>query len=199
MESVGTFNQELSGKLVVLLRADMFLKPKRLYIYHLLMLLVPETSCFGLKRWLLRWCGATLGENVRICSSVKIYGVGKLTVGDDVWIGSGTWLNVSAKVILGSHIDVAPQVYIGTGTHPIDVKGLHSAGNGQNFDITIEDGVWLGARSMVMPNVTIGKKAILGAGAVAINNIACNTIAVGMPAKSIKYIDGKSLGEGIAI
>jgi len=63
------------------------MKPVINYINSLLFPLLPETSCFALKRGLLRLAGAKIGKNVRICSSVHIMGCGELVIGDDVWIG----------------------------------------------------------------------------------------------------------------
>ena len=60
----------------------------RLHLYRLLSILLPEMSCNSIKRGMLRWCGATVGKNCRICSSALISGSGNLTIGDEVYIGS---------------------------------------------------------------------------------------------------------------
>lgn len=159
------------------------LHPHRLYFYNLLMLLIPETSCFALKRGLLRWCGAKVGSNVRICSSARFYGISSLTFGENIWVGSGTVISASAPVTFGSRIDISGQVYIGTGTHKIDPVGLHSAGEGVNLPITIGDGAWLCARSMVLPGVSVGGKTVVGAGAVVLKDLPSRCVAVGIPAR----------------
>lgn len=68
------------------------MKTSRLWLYSLFCRLMPETRFFGLKASLLRWCGAKIGMNVRICSSASFYGCGELNIGDDVWIGHRTMI-----------------------------------------------------------------------------------------------------------
>ncbi|MCM1501088.1 MAG: acyltransferase [Bacteroidales bacterium] len=160
----------------------------RLYITELIMRLLPETKAFGFKNRLLRWSGARIGKNVRICSSVRITGIGEFIVGDDVWIGPGTFISSTLKIEIGSHVDIAPCVYIGTGTHEIDPVGFHSAGKGISKSVYIGSGVWLCARSVILPGVSIGKKAIVGAGAV-VNRSCCDgDIVAGVPAKVVKRL-----------
>ncbi len=156
---------------------------KRAIIVRGIMKLLPETSCFGLKRALWRWAEAKIGKNVRICSSAFIIGGGELEIGDDTWIGHQVFIETSSRVEIGSHVDIAPRVYIGTGTHEIDATGVHSAGEGMSKPIKIEDGVWRGANALVLPGVTIGMKSVIGGGAVVTRNIDALKVAIGIPAK----------------
>ena len=160
----------------------------RLYLISLIFAVIPETRLFCLKNRLLRWCGARIGRNVRICSSVVIQGTEKLEIGDDTWIGSQTLITCSAPIKIGCCVDVAPQVYIGTGTHELSGEGLHSAGKGVSRSIEISDGVWLCARSMVMPGVRIGAKSVLGAASVALNDVPPGVICVGIPARKLRNL-----------
>lgn len=116
---------------------------------------LPETRFFALKCWILKQAGVKIGKNVRICSSIRIIGNGKLSIGDDSWIGPQTLISCSfpAEVKIGKNVDIAPKVYIGTGTHEIDMIGLHSAGKGVNLSIMIEDGVWICAGVLLLPGV----------------------------------------------
>jgi acetyltransferase-like isoleucine patch superfamily enzyme len=63
---------------------------------------------------------------------------------------------------------------------------VRSAGNNIGLDITIKDGVWVGFGTLILPGVTIGEKAIIGAGSVVTKDIPAYTIAVGIPCKPIK-------------
>lgn len=78
------------------------LRPTRLWIYERLTHWLPETRLFALKTRLLRWCGATVGANVRINSSARFSGTGFLEIGDDVWIGPTCHL---VSVTGGGHRD----------------------------------------------------------------------------------------------
>jgi len=164
------------------------LKPGRLYFYSLICRILPETRFFTLKVKLLRWCGLDIGENVRVCSSVKFTGIGFLVIDDDTWIGPGVNISSSARVEIGRFVDIAPDVFIGTGTHEIDPVGAHSAGKGLNLDIKICDGVWLGVRSTVLPGVLIGRKVVVAAGSVVIRDIPEYSLVAGVPAQVKKLI-----------
>jgi len=153
--------------------------------------LLPETRSFGCKRCLYRYGGVNVADNVRICSSVKVLGNGSLTIGTNTWIGHQTLIIASAGVTIGSFVDIAPRVFIGTGTHEIDAEGSHSAGIGKSLPITIEDGVWIGAGAMILPGFKIGKKAVIAAGAVVAADIPPYALAAGVPAKVIRDIRDK--------
>lgn len=159
-----------------------------LHLYNLLTIFLPETRFFALKCWLLKRAGVEIGKNVRICSSVRIIGDGKLSIGDNSWIGPQTLISCSspAEVKLGSNTDIAPKVYIGTGSHEIDMIGLHSAGKGVNSSIIIEDGVWICAGVFLLPGVRVGNKSIIGAGSVVTNNIPKFSLGVGNPCRIVK-------------
>lgn len=158
----------------------------RLYIYHLLTMLIPESRCFGFKNRLLRWAGAKIGSNVRIYSSAKILGNGSLEIEDDVHIGPRTFIYVSApaKVLIGSCVDIAPEVLVETGTHEIDPEGAHIGGKGKSLDVTIGSGSWLGARSTILPGVSIPEKTIVAAGAVVTKSpTGVKSLLAGVPAQ----------------
>ncbi len=161
---------------------------RRAIVVRGIMRLLPETACFALKRALWRWAGVKIGSNVRICSSAFILGAGELEVGDDTWIGHQVFIETGSKVTIGSFVDIGPRVYIGTGSHRIDAVGAHTAGEGTSEPIVIEDGVWLGANVTVLPGVTIGKKALVGAGAVVTRDVGANCLAIGVPARNVRPI-----------
>lgn len=53
--------------------------------------------------------------------------------------------------------------------------------------VKIEDGVWIGGGAIILPGVTIGRNAVIGAGAVVTKDIPANAVAVGSPAKVLRY------------
>lgn len=161
---------------------------RRAILVRGIMRILPETCCFALKRSLWRWAGAIIGQRVRICSSAFILGPGELEIGEDTWIGHQVFIETGSKVTIGSCVDIGPRVYIGTGTHKIDAIGEHTAGKGTSEPIVIENGVWLGANVTVLPGVTIGKKVLVGAGAVVTHCIPPFQIAIGVPAASMRNL-----------
>lgn len=161
----------------------------RLWIVKFLLPFIPETRCFKFKVVLFRWCGAKIGQNVRINSSAIFLGNGGLIIGDDVWIGAGCQIMPvgNAHIIIGSHCDLGPKVMILTGSHEIDKEGEHIAGKGTSANVEIGDGCWLGARSTVLPGVTIAKKNILAAGSVMTTSSEIEKcLWAGVPAKMKK-------------
>ena len=138
----------------------------KLFFVHLAVSIIPDTRLWGLKRRLYRWAGANVGKNVRICSSAKITGTSGLKLGDNVWIGHDVLIVCSAPVVIGNDVNIAPRVYIGTGTHKIEPNGQSIAGEGESFPIVIGPGSWLCAGVMLLPGTKIGNMSIIAAGSV---------------------------------
>ncbi len=164
----------------------------RLWIYACVTRWIPETRGFGLKVWLLRWCGATIGENVRINSSATFSGTGKLTIGNDVWIGPGCFISPvgAAEIKIGNCVDLAPQVMVLTGSHVIDVGvGAHIGGEGIAASVAIGDGCWVGARATLLPGVSLAEKVLVAAGAVVTHTVVSSqTLVAGVPAVEKKKL-----------
>lgn len=165
----------------------------RLWIARLIAKVIPETRCFGLKACLLRWSGAAVGQNVRINSSVIVTGTGELEIGDDVWIGAGSFIMSTgeAKISIGSQCDIGPQVMMITGTHEICRSGGHIAGAGKALSVNIGSGSWLGARSLILPGVRLKNRTVVAAGSVVTrSNQNENELLAGNPAVAKKmYCD----------
>lgn len=164
------------------------MKPFKLYLISFLLPLIPETRGFSLKRRLYGFAGVVLGENVRICSSVKIRGNGNVEIGDNTWIGHNVQIISSSKVVIGKNVDVAPNVYIGTGTHKIDVSGHRVAGDGYSDDVIIEKGTWVCTGALILPGTIIKEMCVVAAGAVTSATFEAFSLIGGMPAKVIKSL-----------
>jgi acetyltransferase-like isoleucine patch superfamily enzyme len=129
-----------------------------------------------------------IGKNVRICSSVFMMGSGQLAIEDNTWIGHKAMIISTSSVKIGANVDIAPRVYIGTGSHEIDISGPRIAGKGTSQDIEIGDGVWIGAGAILLPGTKIAEKSIVAAGAVVKGNVPPYTLVGGIPAKVIKKL-----------
>ncbi len=156
---------------------------------NLLFPLIPESRGWGFKRFMLKLAGAKIGRNVKISSSLKVYGAGTLEVGDNTWIGYQTLIVASSSVVIGANCDIAPRVYIGTGTHLIDVNSDHIAAKDISMDVCIGNGCWLCTNSVILPGVKIGKKSVVAAGAVVTKTFNDNNILIaGVPAEKKKNL-----------
>lgn len=151
--------------------------------------LIPDTRGYRLKSLLLRLAGARIGQNVRICSTVKIIGDSQLIIGDNTFIGHDSIIICSAPIIIGKNVNIAPRCYIGTGTHDIDINGDSVAGKGKSLPISISDGVWVCASSSLLAGTVVGEKSIIAAGAVVKGEVDSHELVGGVLAKHIKYLE----------
>ena len=94
------------------------------------------------------------------------------------------------RIDIGNHVLIASDVKIYTAAHPVIAKERMIPGGGWNIyaqPVKIEDGVWIGGGAIILPGVTIGRNAVIGAGAVVTKDIPANAVAVGSPARVIRY------------
>jgi putative colanic acid biosynthesis acetyltransferase WcaF len=136
----------------------------------------------GLKVFLLRLFGAKVGHNVIIKPSVNIKYPWRLTIGNNVWIGEKVWIDNLEDVVIGNNVCISQGAMLLCGNH--DYRKT-------TFDlmvgkITIEEGAWVGAQSIVCPNVACHSHSILTAGSVATQNLEPYFIYQGNPAVKIK-------------
>jgi len=109
-------------------------------------------------------------------------------------IGPGTSINVEcffdclAKVTFGSGVMVGMGVTIVTSDHPIGPDGRPS-GEPVGREVVIGDRAWLGARSMILPGVTVGEGAIVSAGSVVTRDCREFGIYAGVPARLVGHVN----------
>lgn len=168
----------------------MSLKPGRLFIINKMIRSLPPTRMFDLKRRLLAFAGADLGTNVRLMG-LKILGPFELRVGDNTFIGEDTFLvgAIDSRIRIGKDCDISSKVTLVTGTHELDPDGEKMAGEGFGKDIVIGNGVWVGIGATILGGVTIGNRAIIGAGSVVTRDVPDYCVVAGNPAKVIKKYD----------
>jgi acetyltransferase-like isoleucine patch superfamily enzyme len=107
----------------------------------------------------------------------------KVNIGKHVGIFEGTILNPSDSITIGDNVGIGAEVMIWTHGAWLDItKGFPS-----DFGpVTIEDNVWLPARCIVLPNVTIGHDTVIGINSTINRNIPSGAFAAGSPCKVIK-------------
>jgi len=138
---------------------------------------------YGWRAFLLRRFGARIGRGVKIRPGVKVTYPWRLTVGDYVWIGDGTELYTLAEIRIGSHVALAQDVAVITGSHRFREPSFEIYAE----PIVIEDECWLCAGAFIHPGVTLARGSIVGARAVVHENTAPLSVNVGMPAKRVGY------------
>lgn len=164
---------------------------KRLFFYNLIVFFLPATKFFTFKSKLLCWCGAKIGENVRIVSSARFQISGLLEIGDNTWIGHEVLIvGGNSKVSIGNNCDIAPRVLIATGSHKLNkITDSKIAGKGYSKDIIIGNGCWICAGANILGGTTIGEKSIVAAGGVCRGTLKAGAVYGGVPIKLIKMLD----------
>lgn len=154
------------------------LKQMLWYVTNVLFFINPLNPLSGLKCALLKCFGAKLGKGVVIKPGVNIKYPWKLIIGDHCWIGEGVWIDNLATLIIGNHVCLSQGAMLLTGNHNYKTKGFDLMVK----EITIEDGVWIGAKTVVCPGVTAFSHAVLTVGSVATQNLEAYTVSSGNPA-----------------
>jgi maltose O-acetyltransferase len=119
-------------------------------------------------------------------------------LGSHVSLGAGSGIGIDArlygpgKITIGDHVMFAPDVVVVTGNHRFGNVGEPIAGQGGEVaPVVIEDDVWIGLRVIILPGVTIGRSSVIAAGAVVAKDIPPFSIAGGVPAMVIRRRDGR--------
>lgn len=107
----------------------------------------------------------SIGSNVSIAAYVHLWGGGGIEIGN--------------RVMIASHVAITSLSHDYTET-PMNQTLKKSK-------VIIEDDVWIGAHSVVLPGVTVGEGAVVGAGSVVTRDVEPFSIVLGCPAKLHKY------------
>jgi acetyltransferase-like isoleucine patch superfamily enzyme len=114
--------------------------------------------------------------------------------GKNIKIGAGCRINENVyleKVTIGNDVLIAPHVSILSRMHAFDRTDIPMSlqGYSEELGVIIADDVWIGRNVVVLPGVTIGKGAIVGAGAVVTHSVPDFAIVAGVPAKILRFRD----------
>jgi acetyltransferase-like isoleucine patch superfamily enzyme len=136
-------------------------------------------------------------------SSISFYGITRIgshcyfnADGGTIKVGHNTGFNINSNInasvggdiVIGAHCSIGPGVAMRTANHRYLDSNILIQNQGHDLaDIIIEDDCWIGANAIILGGVHIGKGAVIGAGAVVTKDIPSMAIAVGVPAKVIKY------------
>ena len=139
------------------------------------------------------------GENVWITAPFLV------DYGENIHIGNNCEINTNCvfldcnKITIGENCGIGPNVQIYAVTHPVkpderltllaNDRDAPSFWKTYSAPVTIGSNVWIGGGAIVFAGVTIGDNTTIGAGSVVTKNIPANCLAVGNPAKVIRYFD----------
>lgn len=127
------------------------------------------------------------GKNFQPLQGVRLLSPGLIDIGDNVFVNHNTDIYGQGGVSIGNNVIIGQNVNIMSVNHayadwrrPIRDQGITTA------KIVIEDDVWIGGNSTILPGVKIGRGAIVGANAVVTKDIEEYSIVGGVPARPIK-------------
>ena len=112
----------------------------------------------------------------------------RVNVGKDVFINYNCTILDGAKVFIGDNVRIAPNVGIYTDAHPVHPVPRRDIVSCNSKPITIQNNVWIGGHSTILPGVTIGENSVIGGGSVVTKDIPSNVVAVGNPCKVLYEI-----------
>jgi len=127
------------------------------------------------------------GKNLYVHSGVAFYFPYNISIGDNVYFNRNVFITARDPVSIGDDVLIGPNVVINTGNHTFSDRNVPIVKQGHTSErIVIEDDVWIAANAIILKGVTIGKGAVVAAGAVVNKNVAPYTVVGGVPAKKIK-------------
>lgn len=142
-----------------------------------------------IRRFFYRLEGMKIGKGTSIHMGAIFYNAKNISVGEDTIIGENAALDGRAKLTIGNHVDITSEVMIYNCQHDIHSEDFHPV----KKPVTIHDYVFIGPRAIILPGVTIGKSAVVGAGAVVTKDVPDFAIVGGVPAKVIGERKNKNL------
>jgi putative colanic acid biosynthesis acetyltransferase WcaF len=139
----------------------------------------------SLKIYLLRLFGANVGTNIVIKPCINIKYPWFLDIGNNVWLGENCWIDNLGRVQIGNNVSISQGAILLTGNHNYKKETFDL----MIGEIILEDGVWVGAKSVVCPGLTMYSHSILLVGSVLTKDAEAYGIYQGNPASYIKKRD----------
>lgn len=144
-----------------------------------------------LRALILRRAGFAIGPGVLLLGMPRLTGGAGLH--RRLQIGRGCRLNINilfelgATITIGDHVSMGHEVMILTTTHVIGGSRRRCAAL-RSLPVVIGDGTWLGARSTILPGVSVGAGSVVAAGAVVTRDVPPNTLVAGVPARPLREL-----------
>ena len=125
-----------------------------------------------------------IGEGSTVSTQLTVVAPQNVRIGKSVYIMNGVLLMASGGIIIEDYALVAAHAKIISNDHDPYFRPALTC-----KPVIIKEGAWIGAGAAIMKGVTVGKYAIVGSNSVVTKDIPDYAVAVGVPAKVIKYLD----------
>ncbi|KRM74780.1 DapH/DapD/GlmU-related protein [Secundilactobacillus collinoides] len=128
--------------------------------------------------------GNRLGAGSRITAPIRLIEPEKITIGKNVLIESNILCMAAGNIVIEDNVEIAADVRLISNNHDFHHRNLLIC-----KQVTLKKNCWIGADASILPGVTLGENAVVGAGAIVTHDVPDNAVVVGNPAKVIKTID----------
>ena len=128
--------------------------------------------------------GDNLGENSAIIAPIAGAAFDHIKIGDNVFINSNILLMARGGITIEDDVMIAGNVQLLSNNHDEYDRQILIC-----KPILIKKGAWIGAGASILPGVTVGEYAIVGAGAIVTKDVPDYAVVVGSPAKVVKILD----------
>lgn len=129
----------------------------------------------------------SMGENVLIKRNAYFGDGSKIRIGNNSQIGINSIMD--NDVVIGDDVTMGPDVIIYTSSHEYKNLGIpiNQQGEKPHRQVTIGNNVWIGARCIILPGVSIGDNAIIGANTVVTKDVPKNAVFCGTEGHVVKF------------
>ena len=141
-----------------------------------------------IRNFFYRLFGMKIGKGSTIHMMARVYDPRHIYIGNDTIIGERTTLdgrkqlwNSTGGLAIGNHVDIASEVMIWTSQHDINDPKFKPI----EKKVVIDDYVFIGPRSIILPGVKVKTGAIVAAGSIVTKDVEAFSIVAGTPAKKI--------------
>lgn len=139
------------------------------------------------------------GEGAEFRAGAYAICCSKISLGTRVVIRPGSMLFADPRAN-GAGITIEDDVMIGSGVHIYvhnhrfddPQRPIIDQGHFDSKPVVLKRGCWIGAGAIILPGVTVGENAVVGAGSVVVKDVPARTVAVGNPAKVVRVIEAPS-------
>ena len=129
------------------------------------------------------FCG-NIGEGSRVMPGINVVRGNRVKIGKGVVIMYNCLMMAAGTITIEDDVQVAANVQLISNNHDIHDRKILVC-----KPVVLKKNCWIGAGASILPSVTVGENAIVGAGSVVTKDVEANTIVAGNPAKLIKRID----------
>jgi acetyltransferase-like isoleucine patch superfamily enzyme len=143
-----------------------------------------------------------IGARTHIRGELLVYPGGRLTIGDDCYVGEQTRIWARQSISIGNRVLIAHLTTIlDNTTHPADAEARHlhyrtilTSGHSLDADLSplavrIEDDAWIASHVVILRGVTVGRGAVVGAGSVVTHDVEPDSMVAGNPARLIRRLN----------